>query len=118
MIKEPPVGELEKMSLTKNVKFMRDIILQFWDRWSVSYLQRLVKYHKWRLNNRNAKIGDIVLILAREDSKGRFTLREFTSVKTNEDSIVRKVMVCYKLKNKSAFSNAFIFCFNLYSLQH
>ena len=59
----------------------------------MSYLQRLVIYHKWRLKDRNVKIGDIVLILDHEDSKGQFTLGEVTSVKIDEDDTVRKVMV-------------------------
>ena len=59
----------------------------------MSYLQRLVEYHKWRLKDRNVKVGDIVLVLDHKDSKGRFTLREVTSVKTDEDDAVRKVMV-------------------------
>ena len=96
----PPVGEFEPTSLTKKVKFMRDIVLQFWDRWSVSYFQRLVKFHKWRLKGRNARPGDIVLILDREAPKGKFTLGEITSVQMDEDKVVRKVMVRYKLKNK------------------
>ena len=96
----PPVGQFELTTLTKKVKFMRDIVLQFWDRWSVSYFQRLVKFHKWRLKGRNARPGDIVLILDREAPKGRFTLGEITSVQMDEDKVVRKVMVRYKLKNK------------------
>ena len=51
----PPVGEFEPTSLTKKVKFMRDIVLQFWDRWSVSYFQRLVKFHKWRAKGQECK---------------------------------------------------------------
>ena len=39
------------------------------------------------------KIGDIVLILNHEDSKGQFTLGEVTFVKTDEDDTVRKVIV-------------------------
>ena len=49
---------------------------------------------------RNARPGDIVLILDREAPKGRFTLGGITSVQMDEDKVVRKVMVRYKLKNK------------------
>ena len=94
------MGPFEQSTLTKKVKFMRDIVMQFWDRWSVSYFQRLVKYHKWRRKGRNARPGDIVLILDREAPQGRFTIGEITSVKIDEDKVVRKVIVRYKLKNK------------------
>ena len=49
---------------------------------------------------RNAKPGDIVLILDREAPKGKYTLAEISSVKTDADQVVRKVIVRYKL-NKS-----------------
>ena len=78
---------------------MRAAVLQFWERWSVSYYQRLVKYHKWRMKTRNCKPGYVVLLLDKEAPKGKFTLGEVTSVKMDEDQIVRKVMVRYKLKN-------------------
>ena len=51
------------------------------------------------------KPGDIVLILDREAPKGSFTLREIVQVKTDEDKIVRKVTLRYKIKNAGKGEN-------------
>ena len=104
--KAPPMEPFEDSSLAKKVRFMRSIVLQFWERWYESYYQRLIKYHKWRNQKRNASPGDIVLILDRESPKGKFTLGEIVSIKIDEDNIVRKVMVRYKLKNPRGKSHA------------
>ena len=73
------------------------IISDFWNKWSSSYYQTLVKYHRWRLRTRNAEPGDVILVLDREGPKGKFTLGRISSVKTDPDNIVRKVTIKYKL---------------------
>ena len=103
--KSPPIGPFESCSLARRLQFMRSVVMQFWDRWYTSYYQRLIKYQKWRNKSRNAKKGDIVLILDREAKKGQFTLGEIVSIKTDADNVVRKVMIRYKLKKAEDSSN-------------
>ena len=59
-----------------------------------------MKYHKWRLRERNCEPGDVVLVLDREGPKGKFTLGQIDSVKVDPDNVVRKVTVKYKLPQK------------------
>ena len=73
------------------------IISDFWSKWSSSYYQTLVKYHRWRLKTRNAEPGDVILVLDRERPKGKFTLGRISTVQTDADNIVRKVTIKYKL---------------------
>ena len=77
------------------------IIQEFWTKWSTGYLQTLAHYHKWKNQTRNVKVGDIVLILDKESQKGKFTMGEIDAVKLDEDNIVRKVTVRYKLKQRN-----------------
>ena len=76
---------------------MQRMVTEFWKRWSTSYYQSLVKYHKWRLKTRNAEPGDVVLVLDKEGPKGKFSLGIIASVKKDDDDVVRKVTVKYKL---------------------
>ena len=73
------------------------IISDFWSKWSSSYYQTLVKYHRWRLKTRNAEPGDVILVLDRERPKGKFTLGRISTVQTDADNIVRKVTIKYEL---------------------
>ena len=60
-----------------------------------------MKYHRWRLRERNCEPGDVVLVLDREGPKGKFTLGQIDSVKeVDPDNVVRKVTVKYKLPQK------------------
>ena len=76
---------------------MRKMVIEFWKKWSSSYYQSLVKYHRWRLRERNAEPGDVILVLDKEGQKGKFTLGIIASVKKDSDDIVRKVTIKYKL---------------------
>ena len=101
--KLPPLTETFDDSLTRRVAHIRRIVNEFWTRWSNSYYQSLVKYHKWRLKTRNAEPGDVVLVLDRQGLgiKGKFTLGVISSVQTDPDNVVRKVTVRYKLPQNS-----------------
>ena len=50
--KAPPVEEVFDNKLTKRVSHIRRIVDEFWSRWSTSYYQTLVKYHRWRLQKK------------------------------------------------------------------
>ena len=76
---------------------MRKIVIGFWKKWSTSYYQSLVKYHRWRLRTRNAEHGEVVLVLDKEDQKGKFTIGIIASVKKDSDDVVRKVTIKYNL---------------------
>ena len=95
--KSPPVDEIFDNNLTRKVAHIQRIVSDFWRKWSSSYYLSLVKYHRWRLQTRNAEPGDVILVLDREGPKGKFTLGRIASVKTDPDNIVRKVTVRYKL---------------------
>ena len=98
--KAPPLGDIFDTSLTRRVSHLRRLVDEFWKKWSQSYYQSLVKYHRWRLRERNCEPGDVVLVLDREGPKGKFTLGQIDSVKVDPDNVVRKVTVKYKLPQK------------------
>ena len=97
----PPNIDVPENSLTRRAAHKQKIIAEFWDKWSGSYYQSLVRYHKWQLKTRNAVVGDVVLILDKETSKGKFCLGIIDSVKVDNDGQVRKVIVKYKTRPKS-----------------
>ena len=98
--KAPPLGDIFDTSLTRRVSHIRRLVDEFWKKWSQSYYQSLVKYHKWRLREGNCEPGDVILVLDREGPKGKFTLGIIDSVKLDLDNVVRKVTVKYKLPQK------------------
>ena len=97
----PPVNVVTDTSLTRKAALKQRIIDEFWQKWSTSYYQTLVSYQKWRSRHRDAKVGDVILILDKELDKGKFTTGVIESVKVDPDDVVRTVTVKYKLKQKT-----------------
>ena len=97
----PPDIDIADGSLTRKAAQKQRIMSEFWDKWSTSYHQTLVKYHKWLLKHRNARSGDIVMILDKEVSKGRFCIGIIDRVKIDDDQVIRKVIVKYKVRAKT-----------------
>ena len=91
--------------LTKRIAHKDKIEAEFWDKWSDTYYQTLVKYHRWKLRSRNAQCGDVILVLDREGPKGKFTLGIIDSVKVDDDGRVRRVTIKYKLPQKGNTTN-------------
>ena len=99
---EPPNLDITDTSLARRASHKQKILAEFWDKWSSSYFQSLVKFHRWQLKSRNAAKGDVVMILDKEAPKGKFIIGIIDSVKVDPDNQVRKVIVKYKTKSVAA----------------
>ena len=103
--KAPVICNNFDTTLTRKVSHLREMVLEFWEKWSFSYYQSLIRYHKWRMKYRNCEAGDVVLVLDKEGPKGKFTLGVIDSVKVDPDGITRKVTVKYKLSQGGEDTN-------------
>ena len=100
--REPPFAIVADTSLTRRAALKQKIVEEFWGKWSQGYLQSLVQYRKWKSKSRNAQPGDVVLLLDKEIAKGKFTIGVIDSVKMDQDKVVRKVIVRYKLQQRKS----------------
>ena len=97
----PPDVDILETSLTKRAAYKQRIITEFWQKWSTSFYQSLVKLNRWQLCTRNAVPGDVIMILDKETGKNKFVTGIIDSVKTDKDKVIRKVVVKYKTKTTS-----------------
>jgi len=95
--REPPFMEFQNCDLLRRVTEKEEILGEFWTKWSSSYLQSLNRYSNWKTPERNAHIGDIVLVLDKKVAPGRFLIAEIISIREQIDKLVRRVTVRYKL---------------------
>ena len=108
--RDPPDVVVADMSLTKRAVYKQKIMSEYWEKWSTSYYQSLMKYSKWKYKSRNAEPGDVVMILDKEHSKGKFALGVVDSVKI-VSIITIKTEICVnaaRLRSslKSSFSSS------------
>ena len=65
----------------------------FWKRWVSEYLPTLQQRQKWRQEERNVQINDLVLLVDSSCSRGQWPMAIVEEVFPDEKGIVRRVVV-------------------------
>ena len=66
---------------------------QFWGRWIREYLPTLTTRNKWYLTTNKPAIGDLVLLIDEQPTRGKWPLARITKLKTSNDGITRSVEI-------------------------
>ena len=90
-------------SITKRFRFIQSVIDTFWKKWTMCYFPNLIIEHKWHHNERNMKVGDIVVIIDKNEPRGMWKLGKISAVEPGIDGNVRRVSVQYKNKASSSY---------------
>ena len=80
-------------SLLKRWQLCQSLVNHFWKRWSTEYLQCLQRFNKWKFQNRNFAVGDIVLSKDDRLPPCQWALARITRVHPGPDQRVRVVSV-------------------------
>ena len=87
----------KEISRKKRWRQTQVIINQVWSRWLREYLPTLIARKKWNQSSRNAKVGDLVLIVDEKTQRGDWPLARIVKTFPGKDNTVR---VC-KVKTKA-----------------
>jgi hypothetical protein len=89
-----PHGSFERSDiLSRRFEFIQSIVQQFWQRLIREYLPMLQKRGKWRLKERQMKVGDLVLMVDYETPRGKWKLGRVEEVYPGKDGVVRNVLL-------------------------
>ena len=89
-----PHGSFERSDiLSRRFEFIQSLVQRFWERFIREYLPTLQKRGKWRLKERQMKIGDLVLMVDYETPRGKWKLARVEEVYPGKDGVVRNVLV-------------------------
>ncbi|CAB4031845.1 Hypothetical predicted protein [Paramuricea clavata] len=89
-----PHGSFERSEiLSRRFEFIQSLVQQFWQRFIQEYLPTLQKRGKWRLKERQMKVGDLVLMVDYETPRGKWKLGRVEEVYPGKDGVVRNVLV-------------------------
>ena len=95
---EIPQGPFrETKNSRKRFEFVQALVQQFWNRFHREYLQSLMRRAKWRTKERQFKVGDVVLMVDSNVTRGKWNLARVLEVYPGRDGVVRNVL----LKTKS-----------------
>ena len=91
-----PFGE--NFNAKRRFLFIQLLVDVFWKVWMRDYFPSLLTKQKWHSQNRNVRIGDIVLIRDLNAVRGEWRLGQVEKVyPSGSDNIVRSVNVRYKI---------------------
>ena len=74
----------------RQVQYLSDV---FWKRFLREYLPELQRRQKWLIPRRNIKVGDIILLMESNVSRGSWPLGRIVKVYQGEDGLVRSADV-------------------------
>ena len=92
----------DKRNITKRFRFIQSIVDLFWDKWTLCYFPHLITEPKWNQEQRNLRIGDIVLISEKHIPRGQWKLGKISKVEPGDDDKVRRVHIQYRNKSDSS----------------
>jgi len=73
--------------------FLNQLKHQFWQRWSKEYLVQLQNRPKWKSQEYNLKIGDIVILKENNMPPCKWPLGKIISTHTGPDNLIRVVSI-------------------------
>ena len=91
----PPPGNFQKNDLYSRKRWRRvqHLANEFWHRWKKEYLVTLQSRNKWTSIQRNAKIGDIVLIKDENVRRADWFMGRICDVETDSQGMVRSAEI-------------------------
>ena len=99
----PPPGNFQNHGVycRKQWRIVQNLADQFWNRWRKGYLNTLQPRQKWLKEQRNFKVGDIVLIKDGDlfGARNNWPLARIIEVYPNKDGLVRSVKLHVSTKD-------------------
>ena len=90
-----PHFNYSNVNLTRRVRFLQDVVKQFWEKWHVVAFPSLIPQYKWRVQERDMRVGDVVLMRDESALPGDYKLGQISGVRVGNDNHVRTVTVRY-----------------------
>ena len=98
-----PVGSVELVNdPTKTMERNNNIFIAWFEAWLISYIPKLMQHPKWFDNDRDIKVGDVILFLKSEKEFCHdYQYGMITDVHASKDDKIRVVTVKYRNHNES-----------------
>jgi Family of unknown function (DUF5641) len=103
-IEAPQMDFHNAFNLTRRLQFVEEVKREFWNKWKAIVFQGLDKSYRWRQNQRDSQVGDVVLLKDETVAACTYKLARVIEVIPDErDGKIRKVIVAYKNFNERVF---------------
>ena len=90
--------DVDNSSPSKQWYHIQNIMLHFWNKWTIEYVTTLQERSKWRRETSTLKVGDIVFITDDNSARLQWPIGRVHYVYSGPDSVVRVVKVKLQLE--------------------
>ena len=95
--------------MTRRQQVMKEIEDIWWKQWIVQVLPSLVPYKKWRVEQRNVKKRDIVMVLySKKIGKGEYRMGRVLEAYKDKHGVVRTVKVGLRRRNQNEDARSYV----------
>lgn len=88
-----PITDDSQVKLKERRREAQELADSFWERWRDEYLPLLHERQKWLRPQRNLRVGDLVLMVDENSSRGNWPLAIITEVYPDSKGLVRHAEV-------------------------
>ena len=93
----PPPGNFVEEDIygRKRWRRVQYLLEQFWSRWRKEYLSNISLRQRWHTPRQNVEVGDVVIVIVKEDNvpRNEWKLARIVETSEDDDGLVRKVKV-------------------------
>ena len=95
----PPLEYSECEKFSQRLAYVDAVEQDWWSRWIKTVLPTLLPVQKWKKEEKNLSVGDVVMLTFPGNVKDDYILAKVSQVHPDEKNLVRRVTVRYRRKN-------------------
>ena len=95
----PPLEYSEGDRFCERLAYISSVENDWWRRWTKTVLPSMLPAKRWKKEQDNLNVGDVVLLCFPQAVKDEYILGKITEVLPDDKDLVRRVVVKYRRKN-------------------
>ena len=103
----PPMDFSPDDRFCARLAFIGQVEKEWWDRWIKVVLPTLFSYKKWKVQQKNLEVGELVMLRYPGHFKDDYCIAKVSDVHPGDDGLVRQVTVSYRKKNSRESPSVF-----------
>ena len=96
----PPLDYDASDSLTARLAYVSGVYKVWWKSWYQQVLPTLIPYKRWRQEQRNIEVGDIVMVYYPSSIEDEYRIARIIETKEDGKGLVRTARICYRRRDR------------------
>ena len=98
-VTSPPLEYTDSDKFCKRLAYVSAVEQEWWKRWIKTVLPTLLPVKRWKREQENLQVGDVVMLTYPGSLKETYTMARVVETFPDDNNLVRKVKIKYRRKN-------------------